>query len=88
MPKSIINPNDILTQKFGKLTIDEYLGVEYSGRNRNHRHIGGHAAALADALANDFAGGAADYNYISAFELRSLNKLQSLSKHRVSSPKK
>lgn len=38
MPKSIINPNDILTHKFGKLTIDEYLGVEYSGRNRNHMY--------------------------------------------------
>lgn len=36
MPKSIINPKDILTQKFGKLTVDEYLGIKYSGRNRNH----------------------------------------------------
>lgn len=38
MPKSIINPNDILTQKFGKLTVDEYLGVKYSGSNRNHMY--------------------------------------------------
>lgn len=38
MPKSIMNPNDILTQKFGKLTIDEYLGVKYSGRNRDHMY--------------------------------------------------
>lgn len=38
MPKAIIDPKDIVTQKFGKLTVDEYTGVKYTGRNRDHMY--------------------------------------------------
>lgn len=39
MPKSIINPNDIINHKYGKLTVRSYVGVKYSGRNRNHMYV-------------------------------------------------
>ena len=39
MPKSIINPNDIVKHKYGKLTVESYVGVKYSGRNRNHMYV-------------------------------------------------
>lgn len=38
MPKSIINLNDIINHKYGKLTVESYVGVKYSGRNRNHMY--------------------------------------------------
>ncbi len=36
MPKRLENPNDIINVQFGKLVVKEYLGVKYSGRNRDH----------------------------------------------------
>lgn len=39
MPKSITNPKDIIHKKFGKLTVDEYVGVKYIGKNRNRNYI-------------------------------------------------
>ena len=36
MPKAIANPNDIIGNKYGKLTVDKYIGIKQSGRNRNH----------------------------------------------------
>lgn len=39
MPKSIINPNDIVNYRYGKLTVESYVGVKYSGQNRNHMYV-------------------------------------------------
>lgn len=36
MSKSIMNPNDLIGTTYGKLTVDEYIGVKYLGRNRSH----------------------------------------------------
>lgn len=38
MPKAIIDTNDIINQKFGKLTVVSYKGVRYTGRNRDHMY--------------------------------------------------
>lgn len=38
MPVAISNVNDIMNKKFGKLTVVAYCGVEYKGKNRNHKY--------------------------------------------------